>query len=116
MRKIYTVLKPGIASVMLILLSAGFSGARAEEPTYALTIHDGKFEPSALAVKAGVKFKLVVSNKGSKPAEFESAELNREKVVPAGGSVPVYIGPLSPGSYPFFDDFDQKNRGQIVAR
>jgi len=70
----------------------------------------------SVAVKAGVKFKLVVSNKGMKPAEFESSELNREKVVPAGGSVPVYIGPLSPGSYPFFDDFDQKNRAQIVAK
>lgn len=116
MRTGYTVLRSGAASALLILLSGGFDRARAEETTYALMIHDGRFEPSTLAVKAGVKFKLIVSNKGIKPAEFESAELNREKVVPAGGSVPVYIGPLSPGSYPFFDDFDQKNRGQIVAK
>ncbi len=116
MGKILVVLQACIVSLMLAPLSAIPGAARAEEPAYALTIRDGKFEPSTLAVKAGVKFKLIVSNKGAKPAEFESAELNREKVVPAGSSVPVYIGPLSPGAYPFFDDFDQKNRGQIVAK
>jgi hypothetical protein len=26
------------------------------------------------------------------------------------------VGPLAPGTYPFFDDFDDKNRGQIVAK
>lgn len=115
MRQNSTVLQAGIVSAMLALLS-GVQGAKADEPTYSLTVHDGKFEPATLAVKAGVKFKLIVSNKGAKAAEFESAELNREKIVPAGASVPVYIGPLSPGSYPFFDDFDQKNRGKIVAK
>ena len=116
MHKLHTVFWASIASAMLLLLCGGLSGAHAEETTYALTIENGKFEPSTLAVKAGVKFKVIVSNKGAKPAEFESSELNREKVVPAGASVPIYIGPLSPGSYPFFDDFDQKNRGQIVAK
>jgi hypothetical protein len=102
--------------VLLAPLSAVTSPALAQEATYALTVQNGKFEPSTLAVKAGVKFKLIVSNKGTKPAEFESSGLNREKIVPAGASVPVYIGPLAPGAYPFFDDFDQKNRGQIVAK
>ena len=87
-----------------------------EETAYSLTISNGRFEPATLAVKAGVKFKLMVSNKSAKAAEFESAELNREKIVPAGGSVTIYIGPLEPGAYPFFDDFDQKNRGKIVAK
>ena len=98
---------------MLAAFTASASPALAQETTYSLTVRNGKFEPSTLAVKAGVKFKLVVSNKGTTPAEFESSELNREKVVPAGASMPLYIGPLAPGAYPFFDDFDQKNRGHV---
>jgi hypothetical protein len=116
MMGIVTVLRFCAAAVALLFVAASSGGALAQEPSYSLTIEGGKFQPATLTVKAGVKFKLSVTNKGTKPAEFESAELNREKVVPAGGSITVYIGPLSPGTYTFFDDFDQKNRGQIVAK
>ena len=47
-------------------------------------------------------------------AEFE--KLNREKVVLAGQSVVICVGPLSPGTYPLFDDFHQSTRGGIVAK
>ena len=52
----------------------------------------------------------------AKAAEWESYELNREKVVPAGGTTNIYLGPLTPGTYPFFDDFNQAVTGQIVAK
>ena len=104
-----------LASILL-LASAASSPAVAEQPAYSLIIENGKFEPSTLTVEANVKFKLAVTNKMAKPAEFESAELNREKIVPAGRTIVIYIGPLAPGAYPFFDDFDHKNRGQIVAK
>ena len=90
--------------------------ASAQEASYAVTIRDGRFEPSTLNVKAGVKFKLTVTNATAKSAEFESSELNREKVIPAGTSGSLNIGPLERGTYPFFDDFNQSNRGQIVAK
>lgn len=103
-----------------VALAAGVAGrpapSVAEEASYSLTIRDGSFEPSTLTVKAGTKFKLTVTNATGKPAEFESAELNREKVIPAGSSGSLYIGPLEPGTYPFFDDFNQSNRGRIVAK
>lgn len=105
------------ALVLLALFSMQtYGSALAEEPTYALTIHNDRFEPSTLNVKAGVKFKLVVRNATSRAAEFESAELNREKVVPAGTSGTIYIGPLQPGTYPFFDDFHQSTKGRILAK
>lgn len=88
----------------------------AQEPTFNLTIKDSRFEPSTLNVPSGVKFKLQVHNARSKPAEFESSELNREKVVPPGSSVVIYIGPLTPGSYGFFDDFNPSTRGHLVAK
>lgn len=88
----------------------------AQEAAYSITIRNHHFEPSTLTVKAGTKIKLTVTNAQSEAAEFESAELNREKVVPPGSSVSVYIGPLEPGSYGFFDDFHQSTTGRIVAK
>lgn len=99
-----------------IVFAAWTYPALAQEASYSLTIRNQKFEPSTLHVKSGVKIKLTVTNATGKAAEFESAELNREKVIPAGSSGVIYVGPLAPGSYPFFDDFNQSNRGQIIAK
>jgi hypothetical protein len=99
----------------MVMLVCGTTG-NAQEPSYSVTIHDDRFEPSTVNVKAGVKFQLHVKNARKVPSEFESSELNREKVVPPGQSVVIYIGPLMPGTYPFFDDFRQSTRGRIVAK
>jgi plastocyanin len=102
-------------SVAATVLVAGATLLQAQE-AYSVTIHDDRFEPSTLNVKAGVKFQLRVKNARKVAAEFESAELNREKVVPPGQSAVIYIGPLAPGTYPFFDDFHQSTRGHLVAK
>ena len=105
----------GIAAAAIVLPEAG-SVLQAQETAYSITIHDDRFEPSTLNVKAGVKFQLRIKNARKVAAEFESSELNREKVVPPGQSAVLYIGPLAPGSYPFIDDFHQSTRGQLVAK
>ncbi len=105
-----------------ILLAAGalstpaIAPARAQEQGYTLTIRDTRFEPDTLNVPAGAKFKLVVRNARKVAAEFESDELNREKVVPPGQSVVIYVGPLAPGTYSFLDDFHPSTRGQLIAK
>jgi len=105
------------------LLLAGFVGAygigqlHAEEATATLTIVNHRFEPAELAVPAGQKIKLIVENKDATAEEFESYELNREKVVPAKGSVVIFVGPLKPGRYPFFGDFNKETaKGVLVAK
>ena len=104
----------GIVATALALSLTG--AALAQEASHSLTIRDGKFEPSTLNVAAGVKIKLTITNATKKSAEFESAQLNREKVVPAGSSGTIYIGPLAPGTYPFVDDFNKSAKGEIVAK
>jgi len=48
--------------------------------------------------------------------EFESYELNREKVIPAGRKGIVFIGPLRPGVYPFFGEFFPKTaQGKVIV-
>jgi len=68
-------------------------------------------------VPAGQKLRLVIENKDSTPEEFESYELNREKIVAPGSKITVFVGPLKPGRYEFFGDFNPKTaRGWLVVR
>ncbi len=82
-----------------------------------LTIKDHKFQPEQIEVPAGVKFRLLVTNADSTASEFESFELNREKVVPPGKEIPVFLGPLERGQYPFFDDFHRDTaHGVLIVK
>jgi hypothetical protein len=90
--------------------------AIAADLEYTLTIRDHRFEPAELRVPAGKKIKLFIDNQDATPEEFESHELNREKVIPGKSRLPVFIGPLNAGRYPFFGDFNQKTaNGAIIA-
>jgi len=97
------------------VLSVLAAPAFADEPLQ-LTLRDHKFIPETLDAPKGVKFKLVVKNEDKDNAEFESSDLNREKVVPAGGEITVFLGPLDAGSYEFFDDFHHATKGTLVAK
>ncbi len=87
----------------------------ADDSTFALTIRGHKFEPANLRVPSGTKVKLVVRNEDPTPEEFESYELNREKVVPANSEIVVFVGPLPPGSYPYFGDFHQDSAQGVLT-
>ncbi|KMT53008.1 cupredoxin domain-containing protein [Pseudomonas fildesensis] len=103
----------------LLLGSLLLSGAAlaAPLPTYELTLQDGHFTPPQLKVKAGERFKIVLSNRGQGPAEFESTPLRVEKVLSPGVTTFVVIHPLKPGLYPFFDEFNpQLPEGSILAQ
>ena len=101
---------------LVALLTTSAVPAAAADPEIALTIRDHRFAPDELRVPAGQKIKLIVHNQDATAEEFESHELNREKVIAPGAKVSIYIGPLKPGRYPFFGDFNQKTaRGVIIA-
>ena len=105
---------PSTAVVLAaVLLIAGAAAAADNE--IPLTIEKGQFQPTEVKVKANTPFVLVVTNKGTKAAEFESKDLRVEKVVPAGKTVNVRIRALKPGTYAFFDDFNKAVNGRIVA-
>lgn len=89
----------------------------AEELTqFRLEIRDHLFYPPEFDVPAGKKFRLLVVNNDPTPEEFESYELNREKVIMGGSSVTIFIGPLAPGHYPFFGEFNPKTaQGKIIV-
>jgi len=88
----------------------------ADDPSVAITLKDNQFVPSEVRVPAGVKVKLVVRNDNPVAAEFESVELHREKVVTPSQQINVFVGPLDPGRYEFFDDFHPQTRGHLVVK
>jgi hypothetical protein len=90
--------------------------SRADEPAVTIVVRDGRFVPSEVEVPTGVKVRLVVRNENKAASEFESIELHREKIVAAGQEVSIYVGPLPPGRYEFFDDFNPQARGHLVAK
>ena len=101
----------------LALILATGANVAAQEPTYTLIIKDHRFQPAEIEIPVDQKIALIVKNDDPTPEEFESTELRREKVVPSGQQVTVYIGPLKPGRYEFFGDFNPKTaRGHIIAK
>ena len=99
-----------------VFLLVGAGPAIAQQAPVTITLRDHQFVPAEVAVPAGVKVELIVHNEQTVTAEFESTSLHREKIVPPGGQVSVFVGPLDPGRYEFFDDFNQAMRGFLVAR
>ena len=81
-----------------------------------LVIREHRFEPAELKVPARTKVRLVVRNEDATPEEFESHELNREKVIAGKSQAVIFVGPLAPGRYPFFGEFHEATaRGVLVA-
>lgn len=101
---------------LFALLAFVSMSAFAADSEVMLVIRDHRFEPAEVRVPAGQKIKLVVHNQDNTPEEFESHELNREKVIAPGTKANIYIGPLKPGRYPFFGEFNEKTaRGTVIA-
>lgn len=103
----------------LIVLTAALAppAARAAEAiSPVIVIEHQQFKPAHLVLPSGQKVKLTIRNRDSLPAEFESYDMSREIIVPAGGEVTVYVGPLDAGTYGFFNDFNHAMKGQVVAK
>ena len=104
------------AAAIAVSLLLTFS-AYAQDFEAHLIIREHKFEPAELTVPAGQKIKLLVENQDTTPEEFESNELNREKIVVGKGTITVFLGPLDAGRYSFFGDFHQETaQGVLVVR
>lgn len=105
-----------VALMALVALVAAVPSLAADT-TFTLAIENHRFQPAELVVPAGQKIKLVIENRDATPEEFESHALNREKVIAGKSSATIWIGPLAPGRYPFFGEFNEKTaQGAIVAQ
>ena len=81
------------------------AAAHAADPVFRIDLKDGVVTPSRLEVPANTRFVLELHNLGKSPAEFESHDLRKEKVLAPGTTSTLVIRTLDPGQYDFFDDF-----------
>ena len=106
---------PVLLALALPAIAVPAMAADAKE--YTLTLRKHRFVPAQLTVPANTKVKLIIVNEDSTPEEFESHELNREKIVVGKGKITVWVGPLKPGRYPFFGEFHLKTaQGVLIAK
>ena len=100
--------------VVALLLSWGPVMAM---PSIEIIIRNHLFYPFELTIAADTKVKLIIVNQDASAEEFESYELNREKVIPGHSKGIVFVGPLAPGTYPFFGEFFPKTaQGHIIVK
>ena len=106
-----------------LILSAFLLGAMIQgsplgaDEIYSIAIKGHQFFPAELTVPANRKFKVVVENQDATAEEFESFDLNREKVVSGNSKITLFLGPLAPGTYKYFGEFhSQTARGMIIAQ
>lgn len=90
--------------------------AHVKKNVYEIVIKDHKFSPETLTVPAGQKIKLKVDNQDPTPEEFESHDFNREKIIGGNKSATIFVGPLKPGKYHYFGEFNMDTaNGYIIA-
>jgi plastocyanin domain-containing protein len=83
---------------------------------FTITIKNHRFTPSEIKVPANKRIQLTVVNDDPTPEEFESREMKVEKVIPGKSKGVVRFGPLQPGRYPFFGEFNEAMaKGTVIA-
>ncbi len=105
-----------VVPIVALLVAAFAAPVLADDPSFPILMKNNQFSPSEVRIPAGVKVKLVVRNDNKTPSEFESNQFHREKVVGPGQEIIVFVGPLDPGSYEFFDDFHPQTRGHLIVK
>jgi hypothetical protein len=84
-----------------VLLAGSIAGAALPgAPEFRLVIRDRRIAPAEIAVPAGQQIRLVVQNEDG-----------------AGDGVVTSVGPLEPGRYEFYGEFNARTeRGWLVVR
>ncbi|MEY3668516.1 MAG: hypothetical protein RL572_2056 [Pseudomonadota bacterium] len=107
---------PWCAALALLLACGAGPTALAQTPEVEIQIREHLFYPAEVRIPANTKVKLIIRNLDATPEEFESYELNREKVIVGNSQGIVFIGPLAPGEYPFFGEFNPRTaQGKVIV-
>lgn len=104
-------------NIAVLICTLGVSiGAISADYETTVVIKDHRFSPSDIRVAAGQKIKLTIDNQDATPEEFESHDLNREKVIAGKSKATIFMGPLKAGKYSFVGEFNEATaKGTIVA-
>jgi plastocyanin len=103
----------------LLIAALAFLGllSQAQADDLSLAIKEHRFEPAELHVPAGKAFTLNVTNNDATAEEFESDDLDIEKVIAGNQGASINVGPLDAGRYEFYGEYHEDTaKGAIVAK
>jgi hypothetical protein len=100
--------------LLVLVLSLLAVAANAERVEYRVVLKNHLFTPSQVQVPANSLAFLVVENKDASAEEFQSKDLHREKIIAAGKTEKIKIGPLKAGSYHFMGAFNPDSAQGVV--
>ncbi len=91
--------------------------AEAGPADYKLVIENHRWQPDKIVIPADTKVRLLIENRDDTPEEFDSHDLNREKVLMGKTKGQVYIGPLKPGRYKFQGEYHAATaQGEVIVK
>jgi len=106
-----------ITTIALLVTTGMIYPTMGSTGEYTVVIENHVFVPDHIEMTAGEKHRLIVLNHDATPEEFESYELNREKVVAGNSKIVVFLPALDAGEYPFFGEFNPDTaQGRIVVK
>ena len=103
-------------SALLVLVALCLPASAQQTATVTISVKNHRFQPAQIQAPAKVPIELHVKNLDPTPMEFESVSLRVEKVVAGNSEGIIRLRPLDPGSYNFFDDFNQATNGTLVVK
>jgi hypothetical protein len=108
--------KPFFVFLLISLLFLSSAIVEAKRPEYHVELKKHLFYPAQIIIPANKKIKLVIHNHDNSVEEFDSFDLNREKVLFPKKKSLIFIGPLPVGEYNFFGEYHPNSaRGKIIA-
>lgn len=111
-------MKKTMTTLAALLLAATAAPAFADDAApYTITFKDGGFEPKAFEVPADQRVILEIVNAEDVAIEFESDDMKAEKIIAAGKTRKVMVGPLPAGAYEYFNEFNMNaGTGVVTAK
>ena len=105
-----------LAYVSAVLYSAQIMAAGEGREVH-IVLENHLFQPAEVIVPARARVVLVIENRDATPEEFESHSMHREKIIAGNKTEKIPVGPLKPGKYPFYGDFNPDSaQGVVVAQ
>jgi len=103
--------------ILLVSLCTFTFQAWANNNKFHITLENHLFYPAEIIIPAGVKVKLIIENKDAVAEEFDSFDLNREKMLFPKRKAVIYVGPLSAGEYHFFGEYNPNSaQGKVIVK
>jgi hypothetical protein len=112
--KTHSVFIKNISIVSVVISLTFSSNLWAKRAEYVLELKDHLFFPAVIQIPANEKVKLIIYNRDTTPEEFDSFDLNREKVIFPNRKAVIFIGPLPEGEYHFFGEFNPNSAKGII--